>query len=186
MKKILTTSLLACALSVTSAFGAEPHWYAGVEYATGSGERTYDFDPLSYSVDVDSSAFIVKGGYMQEDFDKIELQWSSKTLENSNNSSDDDDVMELKVNFVVSMMMISYKEMVIPYWEAAIGYADSDLDGGQLATHLGLGVMFNPIEEVELTLGYRFTTNVGTTDDSDDRLYYDQHGDVVVGAAYRF
>ncbi len=184
MKKIIATTLLSGALGVSSLMAAEPHWYVGAEYTTGSGDRTYDYTYGTTTVDADSSGFTIKAGYMEKDFDKVELQYTSKTLENSNNSADKDDVTELKVNFVISIMKLSYDEMVIPYWEVALGYGDSDAYGGQFATHLGIGLMVNPVEQVELSIGYRLSTNIGTTDA--DVTYYDQHGDVVVGAAYRF
>jgi opacity protein-like surface antigen len=180
MKKLLAAGSIVLALS-TTLFATEGHWYVGGEYGTGSGERTYDG---TVSVDFDSELYTAKVGYQKDNFDKVEFQYTSKTLENSNNSSDADDVTEYKVNFVISILKLSYKEMVIPYWEAAIGYGDSDNYGGQLATHIGAGIMVNPVEQVEINVGYRYSINAGSTDY--DVSYSDQHGDFIIGAAYKF
>jgi len=177
-KKLLLGSL---ALVLSTSLLAESHWYIGAEYGSGSGDRAYD---SSLTVGFNSSAATVKVGHMNESYDKVELQYTAKTLENENNAADSDDVAEYKINFVTSIMKLSYEEMVIPYFEVALGYGDSTNFGGQFATHLGLGVMVNPIEAVEVSVGYRLSTSIGSTDNSVS--YADQHGDLIVGAAYKF
>ena len=184
MKKITLATTIALALT-TSAFAKIPQWYVGAEYATGSGDRTYDADAGNIAVGFNSSAIGLKVGKITDKFDKMEFQINMKTLENKNNASDKDDVMEYKFNGVISILSLSYKEIVIPYFEGAVGYGDSDNYGGQLATHLGLGIMYNPpIEHVEISAGYRLSTSIGSTDNY--ITYSDQHGNLVIGAAYKF
>ena len=182
MKKVLTGSLISLVLS--SGLLADGQWYVGGEYGIGSGDRTYDLTTNSTSIDGDSKFFTLKAGHITDSFDKIEFDFTKKDIENSNDSSDTDSEKEYKLNFVLSLLSISYKTTLIPYLEAALGYGDSNAHGGQFASHLGLGLMFNPTEHVELTAGYRYSTNLGSTDSGVD--YTDQFGEFLVGAAYKF
>lgn len=183
MKKLLLASSLAISLS-TGAL-AQPltdgQWYAGVEFGSGSGQRTYD---STTDANFDSTVTTLKVGKIDKNYDKLEFQYTAKHLENSNNSSDTDDISEYKVNFALSILKLSYKEIVIPYLEVGIGIANSDAYDTQFATHLGGGVMINPTNNIELSVGYRLSTNIGNTDN--DVSYTDQHSDFIIGAAYKF
>jgi len=190
MKKIILAGSLLLSVS-TTLFGADveekivtaekqSHWYLGTEYSLGYGIRIYN---NSESVNVDTDGLTLKVGYEQSDYDKLEFQYTSETLTSSSNSSDKDTISEYKINAVVSIMKLRYKEMFIPYVEVALGYGSSDIYGGQLTTHLGFGAIYNPIDIVELSLGYRYSNNFGSTGSID---YIDHEEEIVFGAVYKF
>jgi opacity protein-like surface antigen len=185
MKKIILGTITAAALLSTSAMATsdsstEEGWYVGAEMQTGSGDRTYD---RLNTINVDSDGTVIRVGYIQEDFDRIELTHTSKTLANSTNANDKDEITETKIVFAPSIVKLAYKNLMVPYWEAAIGAGSSDAWGSQLSTHLGIGILSEPIDNLLVNVGYRLTSSAGTANTVD---YGDSHSDLVIGAAYKF
>ena len=177
MKKI-AISLAVAGLLISSA-SAESKLYIGYEQGSGFGERTYTNGNAATSVNIYSEEKSFKIGKQQDNFNKWEFEYGQQTLSNALDSSDKNEITTYKVNTIISLLSISYEDIVIPYFEVGVGLSSNDIHDGGLATHLGLGIMYNATENIQLNVKYKTNTNIGST-------FLDGYSGMQFGMAYIF
>lgn len=188
MKNIITIATLFFTLG--SNLLADSKWYIGTEFGMGLADRTYDY---SSTTKVDSTLTSFKIGKFLTPFRRFEFLYTFYTLENSaqlvNNVADldaagSDKIHEYKINYINSMSVISYKDIIIPYIEFGVGYAISESYNEKFVTHLGLGIMFNPLDYLEISTSFRYEMNNGSV--NDEESYADHRNHIILGIAYKF